>query len=204
MVDKRAIRSLLRDMERSAEEILLHDSAFFEAMQALKWEIDNDPRVQSTVRRLQAAGQKVFSSFVPHIKVRIRTEKGIIGLAKPLAMSSSLPAGPVARLTEELKNAASAVITTSRYCQELERIINEAIAANDGFENIACDIERAGYEVLISLDLSAYAHVQASSAPVAPEHADCQEFSEEPVNIELSAQDISFLKALKITADKSL
>lgn len=201
MVDKRAIRSLLRDMEHFAEEILLHDSSFFEALQALKWEIDNDPRVQSTVRSLQAAGQKVFSSFVPHIKVRIRTEEGILALAKPVETSSAPPVEPVARFMEELKNAASAVIASSRYCQELERIINEAVSANDCFENIASHIEKAGYEVLISLDLSAYAQVQASSAPVLPSgHAHGQEFSEEPVNMELSAQDICFLKALKITA----
>ena len=202
MVDKRAMRGLLSDMEHAAEEILLHDPAFFEALHALKWEMDSDPRVQSAVRSLQAAGQKVFSSFVPHIKVRIRMEDGIFALAKQPEISGAPPVESVAKLTQELKNAASAVIITSRYCQELERIVNEAIAANDKFENIASLIENAGHEVLISLDLSAYAHVQASSTAVPPfGRAHRQERSEKPVNVDFSAQDLSFLKALKIKAD---
>src|SRR5215469_11906388 len=120
MIDKHEMRELLKGMQRAAEEVLQQDAAFFEALQALKWEIDSDSRVQSAVRGLQAAGQKVFSSFVPHIKVRVRTSEGVFTLPKPLESSSIPAAEPVAELTQELKNAANAVIMTSNYCQDLE------------------------------------------------------------------------------------
>jgi hypothetical protein len=204
-MDKRAMRRLLKDLESTAEQALQQDAAFFEALQALKWEIDRDPRVKSAVRDLRAAGQRVFSSFLPRIKVRIRTENGILALARPTEIPSGSAPDPVATLTQKLKNAASAVIVASPYCQELERVVNEAVTASDSFENIASQIEKIGYEVLISLDLSAYAQVQPSSVPVdRSERANRTSLSEEPVNIELSAQDRSFLKELKITADENL
>lgn len=199
MIDKQAMRGLLKDMERAAEEVLQQDSAFFEALQALKWEIDSDSRVQSAVRGLQAAGQKVFSSFVPHIKVRVRTGERIFALPKHPEMSNIPAAEPVATLTQELNNAASAVIKTSGRCQELERIVNEAVAASGSFERLASHIEGAGHEVLISLDLSAYAHVREYSAPPPRlERGPGSDSSEEVSKIDFSAIDIKFLKALGI------
>src|ERR1051326_5296716 len=99
------MRGLLADMQRVAEKILQQDAAFFEELQALKCEIDGDSRVRSAVRNLQAAGQKVFSSFVPHIKVRIRTEEGIFALARPSEMLNGPAMEPVVRLTKELDKA---------------------------------------------------------------------------------------------------
>lgn len=205
MVDKRAMRELLKEMERAVEEILQHDSAFFEALQALKWEIDSDSRVQSAVRSLQAGGQKVFSSFVPRIKVRIRTEECIFALPRRLEIPNVPAAEPIATLTRELKDAVSAVIMRSGHCQELGRIVNEAVAANGNFEKLASQIETAGHEVLISLDLSAYDQVRQSSAPVRRfERAPRQESSQEPANAGLSVSDLDFLKALGIKADQDL
>jgi hypothetical protein len=199
MIDKQTMRGLLKDMERAAEEVLQQDSAFFEALQALKWEIEGDSRVQSAVRRLQAAGQKVFSSLVPHIKVRVRTEEGIFALPKPLKTSSIPAAETVAALTQELNNAASAVITTSGHYQQLERIVNEAVTASGRFERLASHIQGAGHEVLISLDLSAYAHVRESSPPGRRlERGSKPDCSGEPSKIDFSANDIKFLKALGI------
>ena len=198
MIDKHAMRGLLKNMQRAAEEILQSDSAFFEALQALKFEIDSDSRVQSAVRGLQAAGQRVFSSFVPRISVRIRTQEGIFALPKSLEISSTPVAEPVAALTQELKNAASAVIMTSGHCQELERIVNEAVAASGSFERLASHIEGAGYEVLINVDLSAYAHVLESSAPRRLVRGQGTNSSEEPSSIGFSTNDIKFLKALGI------
>lgn len=186
-------------MQRAAEEILQQDSAFFEALQALKWEIDKDARVQSAVRGLQAAGQKVFSSFVPHINVRVRTQEGIFALPKPPAKRNMPAPERVAALTQELKNAASAVIMSSSHCRELERIVNEAVAASGSFELLASHIEGAGHEVLISLDLSAYAHVLHSSArPRRFERGPIRDSSAEPSKIAFSANDVKFLKALGI------
>jgi len=52
MMNKKVMRSLLENMEREAEESLQRDSAFSEVLQVLKWEINNDPRVQSAIRDL--------------------------------------------------------------------------------------------------------------------------------------------------------
>jgi len=199
------MRGLLKDMESAAKKVLQQDSSFFEALQALKWEIDGDPRVQSAARELRAAGHSVFSSFVPRIKVRVRTEEGIFALAKQREVPGASSLDPVANLTQELKSAAGAVIATSRYCLELERIVNEAVTASDSFEDLASQLERAGFEVLISLDVSAYAQVQASS--VAPDRllpAGLENSSDEPAGIELSSYDLSFLKGLKIKTDENL
>jgi outer membrane protein TolC len=204
MIDKRTMRSILKSMESVAMATLQQDSAFYEALHALKWEIDNDPDVRSAVQNLRAAGQSVFSSFVPQIKVRVRTEDGIFALTRQ-ADPGSLAMEPVGVLTQQLKNAASAVIAKSHHCEELNHIVNEAVAANQSFEKMASEIENAGYEVLLSLDLSAYAQVRESSTPVSmlpparrPNH------SEAPPIMELSAHDHDFLKALKIKADENL
>jgi hypothetical protein len=205
MMDQYSMQGLLKEMENAAELILQQDAAFFEALQALKWEIDADPRVKSAVRDLRAAGQRVFSSFVPHIKVRIRPQRIPHESAKPAGTAAPSAADPIARQVQELKNAASAVIMASRYCQELERIINEAVTTSESFEDMASRVERAGHEVVISLDLSAYVQVQASSADANRSHrAAHQSSSSEPADIKLSSYDLSFLKALKIKTDENL
>ena len=213
------MRELLKDMENAAEKVLQQDSSFFEALQALKWEIDSDARVQSAVRGLRAAGQSVFSSFVPRIKIRVRTEEGIFTLAKQPAPPASSALAPVAGLAQELKTAASAVIVNSRYCRELEQIVNEAVTASDNFENLAFQIESAGYEVLISLDVSAYAQIRPASVALdrllpAPrpsltpssinERSTDDRLTDEPATMKLSSYDLGFLKALKIKPDENL
>jgi hypothetical protein len=204
-MDKRAMRELLKDMESAAEKVLQQDSSFFEALQALKWEIDEDARVKSATRALRAAGQSVFSSFLPRIKIRVRTEEGIFTLAKQPAVPASSALDPVASLAQKLKTAANAVIMNSRYCRELEQIVNEAVTASDNFESLAFQIENAGYEVLISLDVSAYAQIRpASTAPdrLLPAHRPGS--SDESATMQLSSYDLEFLKALKIKPDENL
>jgi hypothetical protein len=207
MMDQYSMQGLLKEMENAAELVLQQDAAFFEALQALKWEIDGDPRVKSAVRDLRAAGQKVFSSFVPHVKVRIRTQAGRHEAAKPAGAAGPSALDPIARQIQELKNAANAVIIASRYRQELGRIVNEAVTASESFENMASRVEKAGHEVVISLDLSAYVQVQASSATADRSHGTALQkssSSREPANIKLSSYDLSFLKALKIKTDENL
>jgi len=203
MIDRKTMRSLLEKMELAAQETLQQDSAFYKAMRALKQEIDNDPLVRSTVNELQAAGRNVFSSFVPHIKIRIRTEEGVFALPKP-ASPVTPAAEQVSRLTQELRNAASAVIKRSRYYRELGIIVNQAVGASDHFEGIASEVESAGYEVLICLDLSAYAQVKGpASAPPQILRINAQIPGAEPVPIQLSGSDRKFLKALKIKVDEN-
>jgi hypothetical protein len=204
MIDRKTMRSLLENMELAAQETLQQDSAFYDAVRALKHEIDNDPVVQSTVSELQAAGRSVFSSFVPHIKIRVRTEDGVFALPRPAQIPVAPAVEQVGRLTQELRNAASAVIKRSRYYRELGVIVNEAVGASDRFEGIASQVESAGYEVLICLDLSAYAQVNVS-APVHPQlreanaHVPCVK----PTPIRFSGSDRKFLKTLRIRIDEN-
>jgi hypothetical protein len=204
MIDRKTIRSLLENMERAAEETLQQDAAFFEALQALKWEIDSDARVQLAVAALQAAGRRVFNSFVPQIKIRVKTEQGTFALPKA-AMMPAAPAGEqVDKLIEELKAAASAVIMNSRHRHELDIIVNEAVGANDRFEGMASQIENAGHELVICLDLSAYAQVRASTAPSLPFEGTVKSVShDQPFNPQFSAHDLTFLKAVGVKADES-
>jgi hypothetical protein len=204
MIDKKTMRLLLEKMELAAQETLQQDSAFYKTVRALKREIDDDPLVQSTVSELRAAGRSVFSSFVPHIKIRVRTEEGIFALPTPTHIPMAPAVEQVGWLTQELRNAASTVIKRSRYYRELGAIVNEAVGASDHFEGIASEVESAGYEVLICLDLSAYAQVKRS-APAHPQarEADAQIPRIEPVPIELSGGDRKFLKSLNIRIDES-
>jgi hypothetical protein len=204
MIDRKTMRSLLEKMELAAQETLQRDSAFYQAVRALKQEIDNDPRVRSMVSQLQAAGRNVFNSFVPHIKIRVRTDEGIFALPKPDPIPATPAAEQVGRLTAELRNAASAVIKRSRYYRELGAIVNQAVGTSLRFEGIASEVESAGYEVLICLDLSAYAQVNAAPAP----HPQlllgyAQTPGVEPAPIQLSSSDRKFLKALKIRIDET-
>ena len=198
------MRSLLEKMELAAQETLQKDSSFYKAVRALKREIDNDPLVQSTVNELQAAGRSVFSSFVPHVKIRVRTEEGIFALPRPDHIAAVPPVERVGRLTQELRDAASAVIKRSRLYRELGTIVNAAVGASDRFEGIASEVESAGYEVLICLDLSAYAQVKGS-APAHPQvrEANAQIPGVELVPIQLSGSDRKFLKASGIRIDEN-
>jgi len=203
MIDRKTMRSLLEKMELAAQESLQQDSAFHQALRALKREIDNDPVVQSTVSELHAAGRHVFSSFVPHIKIRVRTEEGIFALPRP-----AIPVAPaveqVGQLTQELRNAASAVIKRSRYYRDLSLIVNDAVGASDRFEGVASEIESAGHEVLICLDLSAYAQVNAPvSAHARVRAADAPIPGADPLPIQLSSNDRKFLKSLNIKVDEN-
>jgi hypothetical protein len=194
MIDKPAMRSLLKSLEEVAQRTMQQDSAFCEALQALKWEIDRDARVQSALRSLQAAGLCVFSSFVPRIKVGIRTEEGVLRLPNPPEMESA-PVDHADKLAQELRQAATAVIRESRYSRELASIVNEAVAANKTFENLASKIETAGHEVLVSLDLSAYSQVQEKATPRLVN----RQPSADPTNLSLSAFDRGFLKMMKVS-----
>jgi len=192
MIDKSALLSLVRTMERAAEEALQCDAAFQEALQALKWEIDRDPAVRSAVGRLQTNGDRIFNSFVPQIKIRVRTDEGVFPAPEPSAVPSSRATEP--QLTQELRNATGAVLTRSGHRAELNNIVNEAVAASERFEGIAAELERAGHQVIISLDFSTYSQVRRSANAIAKTRppAVCEE---PPL---FSPQDLKFLKAFKI------
>ncbi len=202
MIDDQTMRSMLEGMQSAAEEALHSAPAFYEALRSLKAEIDRDPQVRSAVNQLGAGGSRVSSSLTPHIKIRLRTSRGEISLPerKRIAISRS---APVAHLTQELRSAASHVIVRGRYREVLDRIMNDAIGSSERFEQIASAIEKAGHEIVICLDLSAYAQVrQAQVRQAAEPVARAKEFrsGREPLAHLLSGQDLQFLKDLKISA----
>jgi hypothetical protein len=200
MIDQQAIQQMLLKMEDAAEDSLRCDSSFQEALQALKSEIDRDPEVQSSKRDLQNAGANVFSSFVPRLKIRVRTNEGLISApSRSDAVTPSPETNP--ELTENLRNAARSAIMRSRAQKSLDAIVNEAIGANGRFEQIASEIERAGYEVVICLDLSAYVQVRPSRGPkMTRSSGNARTEAVVPI---FSAQDLKFLKALKIKSDEN-
>jgi hypothetical protein len=197
MVDRRIMRSLLENMERAAEESLRQDSAFYEAVRALKREIEDDPEVRSTVQELEAAGSRVCSSFVPRVRIRVRTEEGVFALPRPAATVAAPGLERVGRLTGELREAVSAAIKRSRYYSELDAIVNEAVGASDRFEGIASEVESAGYEVLICLDLSAYAQARGGFPPPGQGEASGKA-GDESFPMPLSGSDRKFLQAMRI------
>ena len=200
MIDEKNMRSMLENMERAAEEALRSDPAFYEALQSLKSEIDRDPRVQSAINNLRAAGSRVFSSLVPQIKIRVRTREGMVSLPPRHGDSTATASEPLAKLTQELRSAASSVIMRGRHREELDHILNEAVGKSGRFEGLASEIENAGNEVVICLDLSAYAQVRQqvrqSSEPI--HRVRMLDAFREPLSSLLSVQDLKFLKDLKI------
>lgn len=198
MIDEKNMRVMLEKMESAAEEALSNSPAFHEALQSLKAEIDRDPRVQSAMNRLRASGGNVFSSLVPHIRIRVRTSEGVVALSTNDLMPTRPAGEPMAQLTQELRNAAAAVIMRGRYREELDHIMNEAVCASSRFEGIASEIENAGHEVVICLDLSAYAQIRGGSQGARDPGKSSS--SLEPLSSLLSVQDLKFLKALKIKA----
>lgn len=196
MIDEKNMRSMLENMERAAEEALRSDPAFYEALQSLKSEIDRDPRVQLAINALRTAGSRVFSSLVPHIKIRVRTREGIVSLPPRHGEGTTPASEPLAKLTQELRSAASSVIMRGRHREELDHILNKAVGNSRRFEGLASEIESAGNEVVICLDLSAYAQVRESSALI-HKVRQLPAFTE-PLSSLLSVQDVKFLKDLKI------
>jgi len=194
MIDDKTMRSMLEGMERAAEEALQADPAFYETLRSLKAEIDRDPRVQSAISQLHTAGSTVYSSLVPRIKIRIRTSAGEISLPNKKVGSQS---EPVAHLTQELRSAAAAVMMRGRYREALDHIMNDAVGASERFEDLAGELERAGNEIVICLDLSAYAQIRKTSGKLLLSRN--SQSSTEPLAHLLSRQDLQFLKELKIS-----
>jgi hypothetical protein len=198
-MDRRTMRSLLENMERAAEQILQQDAAFYEVLEALKWEIDRDPRVQAAIRDLRAGGRSVTSSFVPQIRIRIKTEEGTFSLPRQEAFPDA-DAEQTAGLTEELRNAAKAAMTNSRSRHELDAIVHEAVTANDSFERIVSAVESAGHQLLICVDLTTYAQVREQAMPLLESGDGDTEIDQGTVNSALSGQDLKFLKSVGIKA----
>jgi hypothetical protein len=203
MIDKKMMRSLVEKMEAEAQETLRRDPGFSNALMALEKEIDSDPLVQSWVSKLGAAGRSVLQSFVPHIRIRVRSGAGTFALPRPACIPDFRAVAEVARLTGELRNAASAVIKRSRSYRELEAIVNQAVGSSDRFEGIASKVESAGYQVLICLDLSAYTQVKRMTPPHAEfRQANADIPGRDPALIRLSLSDRKFLKAMSISPDE--
>jgi len=199
MIDQPELQSLIRTMERAAEEVLQRDPAFFEALHALKLEIEANQHVRSAMHGLQRLGQRAVTSFVPRINIRIRTATGLFGLTHAREGTNAHP--QFHALTEELRMAAGEVIRHSRRRRELNAIVNEAILSSDLFEGTASKVEQEGYEIIISLDFSAFTRVLGSNMITPRSDRSQLAESDRCSDRSLSTYDLMFLNALGIRAD---
>ncbi len=209
-MDETKLRSLLQNLEQEAQSALVEDASFLEVLQALKWEIDRDARVRAARRKLQGYGLSVFASFLPRIRIGARAGETVLAASGPAPAPRGSSAGALdglaeeavdETLTQELRDAASAVIANSSYCRELDGIVNQAVHARANFERIASLIERAGYDLQICLDLSTYAQVRHGRRPK-PQVSDRETASSEIVfQRQLSHHDQDFLRQLRIATD---
>jgi hypothetical protein len=215
IIGRNTLRTLLRDLEREAQRTVDGDASFLEALQNLKREVDGDPRVKAVIRAFQAQDLAVASSFDPRIRIRLHMGETIVAVPEPLPFTRESYSQETQdefgseAATEQLRDAANAVVGASPLCQELDRIVNEALRANPSFEQLAAGLERAGYELHICLDLSLYARVSNQPPYAAPaaerkvmrnsRRAHPQPASAEPYAFPLSSQDLEFLKRMKIS-----
>lgn len=234
-MDRNTLLWLLGKMNKEAQAALSKDGSFLEALQALKWEVDRDARVRAATRALRDRGLSVYRSFVPRVRIRLYFGEMLLDLQRDSAESNSAEAPrpeQIAQpasdpLVQELRDAASSVITASPYCGHLDHIVNEAVQGSRAFEQLAALVERAGFELQICLDLSTYAelhepgakgHGTSSTAANHPRHrlspAKAQPAAipfktlpSKPLNharssrLPLSALDLKFLKQLQISPD---
>jgi hypothetical protein len=207
-MDTKYLRVQLRNLEREAQSSLAADASFLEALQCLKWQIDRDARVKAAMNALRHRGLRVFSSFTPRIRIRLLAGETIRALPTDTA-ESNCPRGEdfgyvnqiaTEPLIQAVRDAASAVVLNSRHSLQLDGIVNEAVHANSTFEKIATAIERAGYQVNLCLDLSAYAQIRDPRQLVSlvekmePGRPDVGASS----RTDYSSQDLQFLKDMNI------
>ena len=99
------------------------------------------------------------------------------------------------------------MIVNSSRRQELDTIVNEAIQASHEFERIASTVEGAGYELLICLDLSAYAQIRdrtvtdRNTTDNQPTGRPIPLSLQRPPVLQFSDRDLRFLRALRITTE---
>jgi hypothetical protein len=191
-MEQMELQKRIEKMQNAAENVLQRDAAFFEALYALKTEIDGDARVQTAMQTLRDSGRSAFASFVPRIRFRVRTEEGMVGLPR---QNEPVPP-PAGKLDENLRDAASAVILNSAHRTELNTIVSEAIECDHTFEEIASEIEEAGYQIVVCLDFSAYTQIRTSTnyRPQKPASSGPQS------NLQFSPFDLKFLRGMKIDA----
>lgn len=203
-MDHCALQPKIEDMQRAAEKALQQDPAFVEILHTLKTEIDHDPHVQRATSRLETIGKNVFRSFVPHIRVRARTSEGEIPLPQPGEPHTHISDQRVADLIQEPRQATGAIIVRSHCRAELDTIVNEAVSASTSFEGIASEIESAGHELQICLDLSAYAQLREKTDPIRKRFPPAmREGTGDWLKHLLSARDLEFLRSMKISAGEA-
>ncbi len=176
-------------MERAAETALRTDSSFFEVLHALEWQIQSDGNVKTVADQLAAEGFVVTHCFVPHIRVKVKTQDALAAPAFSPGSASPQMHDVTSTLTEQLKHAAYEVISASAHRHRLEQIINEAVFANRTFQILAYQLETAGYNLVISLDFSNYPQLR-EKPQASPSLNDTAS--------QLTAADREFLKAMHI------
>ena len=180
------------------EKALRADSSFLEVLETLRWQVENDPRVQSVVRALRADGFIVSRSFAPRILVKIRAEGDPTRDRAPVARPQGHDS--ISTLTQQLKDAAYEVISRSHQLDWLEQVINETVQTIRGFNVLATHVESLGYEFVICLDFSGYPQVRDrfSRRGISQDRAATKNEILMNNGEPLTPGDLEFLKALHI------
>lgn len=216
IIGRNTLLKLLENLEREAQSALAYDPSYLEALQNLKWEVDGDPRVKAAIRELRTRGLIVFGSFDPRIRISLRQWEVLCGPERfqlsdpPLSEEIGYEREHIEEpATLELRDAANAVLGSSLFCQELDKIVNEALQASPSFERLATGLERSGYELHLCLDLSMYArvlHPAQMAEPIPLQKPQIQErlpsndqSSGRDPRPPFSSQDVEFLRRLRIT-----
>ena len=201
MIDKKIMRSQLDSVEQNAEAILRENPSFAEALEALKKEIDQDAGVRAATRQLVAAGRRVSNCFAPRVRIGIKGRNEVQELSGN-AVDPAFSQDPIAGLIVKLTEAAGLVVQNSRHCERLEDLVQEAVTGSDHFDEIASEIESAGQQLVIGLDLAVFAQDSAprNPAPKKPVRSE-KVLVAGSTKVQLSAADLKFLQALKITVD---
>lgn len=201
MIEPAKLRSLVENLERTAEEILRQDVSFAEVLQALKSEIGRDSQVKRALGDLRAVGSKVCSAFFPRIRIRLKKGNGIFALPKHTATAYD-PAAQVNDLVQKLRHAVRAMLMNSTHRQKLGMVVNEAVAASSTFEAFASELETCGYEVIICLDFYDWVRIVNSATALVRSNNLDRPDGQEPPGMTLSAYDRNFLRDLRIKADR--
>jgi len=195
-----SMRSQLEEMEHAAEESLCNDAAFYEVLQALKWEIDADPQVQSIVTNMKVTGSTVFISFVPHINILVKAADRNFSLAR---RKKGVPSPDENPLTRALHAAACDVIRKSGCVSQLNALAIEVLDAHQGCRRILRELRRAEYKVVVSVGISSYAQIRPrlEQPAYAPDRNEAEGGGQERSSLPLSNQDAVFLRTMGISVD---
>lgn len=208
------LQSILQTIECRAQKALAGDATFLEALPALNSALEDDLREQAAGHKLGYRRVSGFSSFAPHITIRARagetsltpSEHAGRAVQADTEIAARMCASDTGSMREHLCDVINAFIADGSLCREVKIIISEIVHADAVLRRLASAVERAGYRLLICIDLSMNAdvreqypaHLRSESHNTKYARARHAEPSDARISLQLSDVDIHFLNALRI------